>query len=81
MIRWLTFVIAFLMGLIGGTTPRADAQGLIWKLPADGTWIRYEGTYQQIETRSNTGGTDLTIQWIQHLTVKSVGQQEADFEG
>ena len=80
MVRWLTFVIA-LFGLNLGAAPRANAQGLIWKLPADGTWIRYEGTYQQIETRSNTGGTDLTIQWIQHLTIKSVGALEAEFEG
>lgn len=81
MIRWLTFVIALVVGLGCGATPRANAQGLIWKLPADGTWIRYEGTYQQIETRSNTGGTDLTIQWIQHLTIKSIGSLEAEFEG
>ena len=77
MIRWLTIVMA----LVSWGAPRANAQGLIWKLPADGTWIRYEGTYQQIETRSNTGGTDLTIQWIQHLTIKSVGSVEAEFEG
>ena len=81
MIRWLTFVIALVVGLSCGTTQPAHAQGLIWKLPADGTWIRYEGTYQQIESRSNTGGTDLTIQWIQHLTIKSVGQQEAEVDG
>ena len=81
MIRWLTIVIALVMGFGFGAAPQAKAQGLIWKLPADGTWIRYEGTYQQIETRSNTGGTDLTIQWIQHLTIKSVGQLEAEFEG
>lgn len=81
MIRWLTFVIALVVGLGCGATPRANAQGLIWKLPADGTWVRYEGTYQQIETRSNTGGTDLTIQWIQHLTIKSVGSQEAEYDG
>ena len=81
MVRWLTIVIALVVGLGCCATPRANAQGLIWKLPADGTWIRYEGTYQQIETRSNTGGTDLTIQWIQHLTIKSIGSQEAEFEG
>ena len=72
MIRWLTFVIALVVGLSCGTTQPAHAQGLIWKLPADGTWIRYEGTYQQIESRSNTGGTDLTIQWIQHLTINAI---------
>lgn len=81
MIRWLTIVIAFVLGLSSSETPSVLAQGLIWKLPDDGTWIRYEGTYHQIETRSNTGGTDLTIEWIQHLTIKSVGSQEAEFEG
>jgi hypothetical protein len=81
MVRWLTCALTLLVGFGLGTAPPAHAQGLIWKLPADGTWIRYEGTYQQIETRSNTGGTDLTIQWIQHLTIKSVGQQEVEQDG
>lgn len=81
MVRWVKILIALVVGLGCGTSPRAIAQGLIWKLPVDGTWIRYEGTYQQIETRSNTGGTDLTIQWIQHLTIKSVGQQEVELNG
>jgi hypothetical protein len=79
--RWLTFVIALVVGFGGVAAPQAAAQGLIWKLPPDGTWIRYEGTYQQIESRSNTGGTDLTIQWIQHLTIKSIGQQEVEIDG
>lgn len=81
MVRWLSFILAVATGFALLSGQPANAQGLIWKLPADGTWLRYEGTYQQIETRSTTGGTDLTIQWIQHLTIKSVGQQEAEFEG
>jgi hypothetical protein len=81
MSRWLTFAIALLAGAGLGVESHAQAQGLIWKLPDDGTWIRYEGKYLQTETRSNTGGKDLTIEWIQHLTIKSIGRQEAEFEG
>ncbi|MFM9959670.1 MAG: hypothetical protein ACKV2Q_00385 [Planctomycetaceae bacterium] len=81
MTSWKTLIVAMAVGLGCGAAPQAKAQGLIWRLPPDGTWIRYEGTYQQIEARSNTGGTDLTILWIQHLTIKSVGQQEVELDG
>ncbi len=81
MTRWLTTVVVLWSCLAFAPTSRAMAQGLIWKLPEDGTWVRYEGTYKQIETRASTGQADLEIEWIQHLTIKSVGQQEAEFEG
>jgi len=59
----------------------AHAQGLIWSLPEDGVWVRYEGTYQQIEIRPNSAAGNLTIDWIRHLTLKSVGKEAAEYAG
>ncbi len=57
-----------------------QAQGLIWSLPADGTWIRYEGTYKQVEIRPNASEGDLAINWIREVTIKSLGQETAEYE-
>lgn len=56
--------------------PSAEAQGLLWSLPADGAWVRYEGTYAQTVRRPNSTAGDLQLQWTRHLTIKSVGQVE-----
>jgi hypothetical protein len=56
----------------------ADAQGLIWKLPEDGTWIRYEGTYKQLERRPESTEGDLTLQWQRNVEIKSVGREMAE---
>ncbi len=81
MFRWLTIAMILSGWTVLADWPRANAQGLIWKLPEDGSWVRYEGTYKQIETRASTGEADVTIEWIQHLTIKSVGKEEAEFLG
>ena len=81
MARWLIIAVVLVGGWAFAPPSDANAQGLIWKLPEDGAWVRYEGTYKQIETRASTGQADLEIEWIQHLTIKSVGQVEAEFEG
>ena len=80
--RWLAamWLMGFSLALLG-ELPIAAAQGLIWKLPEDGAWVRFEGTYKQIESRASTGGKDVEIEWIQHLTIKSVGQEEAEYDG
>ena len=81
MTRWFTTTVVLLSCLVFAPQPRANAQGVVWKLPEDGTWVRFEGNYKQIETRASSGQADLEIEWIQHLTIKSVGKQEAEFEG
>ncbi len=59
-----------------------QAQGLIWKLPEqDGEWIRYEGTVSQIEARPESAEGNLTIDWVKHVTIKSVGKEDADYRG
>lgn len=59
----------------------ARAQGLIWSLPTDGAWVRYEGKYHQTEVRPESAEGNLELEWIQHLTIKSVGTETAEFQG
>ncbi len=59
----------------------ASAQGLIWSLPEDGTWVRFEGTYKQSETRSDSSEGPLELEWAQHVTIKSVGKEQAEYKG
>ena len=73
-------VIAFVV-CAGWSVSSANAQGLIWSLPEDGTWVRYEGTYQQLEIRPSAIEGNLTINWIRHLTLKSVGEEMAPYNG
>lgn len=70
-----------LLGVLAVCGNVASAQGLIWNLPEDGTWIRYEGTYTQLNRRPDSADGDLTLQWRRNLTIKSVGAEEAEFEG
>lgn len=74
----LYFAVAAAICLLAN---QADAQGLIWSLPEDGTEIRYEGTYKQVDSREQAGEANLTMDWIRHLTIKSVGQEMADVDG
>jgi hypothetical protein len=63
------------------STP-AIAQGLVLRLPADGTWVRYEGTFTQTEIRPNSATGKLEIPaWREQVTVKSVGRETAEFRG
>ncbi len=66
--------------LVGSST--VQAQGLIWKLPeGEKTWCRYEGTYQQVVRRPDSTEGDLTLEWTRHVTIKSLGQEEAEYKG
>lgn len=62
----------------------ALAQNLIVSVPEqDGAWIRLEGSHVERKARPKaTGGEgDLEVAWRSDLTIKSVGQEEADFGG
>ena len=56
------------------------AQGLLWSLPEDGTWVRYEGSYTQNVRRPNSTQGDLKLTWTRHLTIKSVGSSEEAYD-
>lgn len=72
---WLLIV-----SVLAWTAP-ARAQGLIWNLPEDGKWIRYEGTYEQVDTQPDSPQGTVTIKWLRQLTIKSVGRVDAEFSG
>lgn len=59
-----------------------QAQGLVWKLPEqDGAWVRYEGTVEQTEARPDSNEGPKKMTWIKQLTIKSVGKEDADYQG
>ena len=50
-----------------------SAQGLIWSLPEqEGTWVRYEGEYKQVEFRPGDATGDKTFNWRRNVTIKSL---------
>lgn len=60
----------------------ASAQGVICRLPEDGTWLRFEGKYEQSEVRADTAAGKLEISpWIEHVWIKSVGAESAEYLG
>lgn len=60
----------------------AHAQGVVCQLPEDGTWVRFEGTYAQSEIRPDTAAGKLEINpWIEHVWIKSVGSEMAEYRG
>jgi hypothetical protein len=58
-----------------------NAQGLLWSLPEDGTWVRYEGDYKETDLRPDAAEGALKIQWDRHVIIKSVGKETAKYEG
>lgn len=75
------FAIALISLLTLGAST-AHAQGVILRLPADGAWVRYEGSYQQAEIRPETATGKVEIPaWLEHVTLKSVGSEDAEFRG
>ncbi|HET6422854.1 MAG TPA: hypothetical protein VFG20_04170 [Planctomycetaceae bacterium] len=75
---WLLLFVS----AIGGWNSAANAQGVVLRLPEDGTWVRYEGTFGQTEIRPNTATGKLEIPpWLEHVTIKSVGTEDAEFQG
>ncbi len=81
MFRWWLIVLAC-AGLFAGSLDRAaEAQGLIVRLPKDGAWVRFEGTVKQVEFRPDAPEGDISMEWIEHLTIKSVGREQAVFHG
>lgn len=80
--RMLIVLVAIFGVWLTADANSAVAQGLIWSLPKEeGTWVRYEGTYIQTEVRSASNDEDLTIEWIRHLTIKSLKSEMADYNG
>jgi hypothetical protein len=74
-------LLAVLCGMCCAESIRpAKAQGLIWTLPADGSWVRYEGTYAYIE-RKEESAVESIEPWTKHLLIQSVGQEMREYRG
>ena len=73
-------IVAFCHVWVAGID-QAQAQGLIWSLPEDGTEVRYEGEIKQVEVRPDALDGNITLEWIRHLTLKSVGRETAEYNG
>jgi hypothetical protein len=72
-------VSGFALALLIGTafSGSADGQGLIFNLPADGMAVEYEGTL----TQGASADDPAPLSWTCELSIKSVGQENADFQG
>jgi hypothetical protein len=60
----------------------SPAQVLIWSVPEkDGTSVRFEGTYKQVQERPLDKRGQLILEWDTGLVIKSVGEEMAEFNG
>lgn len=59
----------------------ADASGLIWKLPEDGTAATFRGTYTQLVRRTDATQQNVDLSWTRVLTIRSVGSEQASYRG
>ncbi len=58
------------------------SQGIIRSLPAPGKWVRYEGRYEQIEIHPQKNQSNVTTEWLRHLTIKCLGDEiQASYRG
>lgn len=58
-----------------------QAQGLLWNLPDDGTQVHFEGTYKQTIFRPQSSKGNLELEWLRHMSISSVGKQDAEYQG
>lgn len=83
--RGLTVCFFIFLGLVSLQPAGTKGQGLVWNLPKDGEMVHYEGTYKQTTLHPGaTGGKGAgneVAEWICHLTIKSLGTEQAEFEG
>lgn len=64
------------------TVQIAFAQGVVCQLPEDGTWVKFEGTFAQSEMHADATAGKLEITpWIEHVWIKSVGAEMAEYRG
>lgn len=74
--RWALVVACYLSG-----TATIQAQGLLWSLPEDGTWVKYTGEVTTKQERPGNNDGPLIIKRQQELLIQSVGTETVDVEG
>ncbi|MDB5334807.1 MAG: hypothetical protein JWN70_426 [Planctomycetaceae bacterium] len=63
------------------STATSHAQGLLWNLPDDGAVVEYAGKYTNKQERPGSNDGPLELEWDSRLTIQSVGEETAEFEG
>ena len=63
------------------STATSRAQGLLWNLPEDGSVVEYAGKYTNKQERPGSNAGPLELEWDSRLTIQSVGEETAEFEG
>ena len=81
--RVFEFVRAALLAgfVVSMTTVAAHAQGLIFSLPEDRSGIEYEGEIVQENVRPDIPDGKESLRWSREISIKSVGQEEAEYLG
>ena len=68
------------IGLLAAA-PIADAAGLVWSIPADGTSATYSGTFSQLVKRTDPTQQDVTLTWNRTIVIRSVGGEDVTYNG
>ncbi len=82
--RWQPQTLAWMvaLALVFGIQAHVSAQTLIWNLPAEGSWVRFQGTFEQTEARPGAAGGDLELPpWSEQVTIKALGSEMAEVAG
>lgn len=75
------FVASAVVAALFAPAPAA-AQVLIWSIPEkDGTSVKFQGEYTQVQERPLDKRGALTLKWDTELVIKSVGEEDAEFQG
>ena len=75
----ITALVAF--AICHSQSHQSLAQGLVWSLPEDTSYVRYEGEYKETIFRPENVNGDLSLSWRRSLTIRSVGKLTADYKG
>lgn len=80
-ILMLRFASLALLAAICIPSGLAEAAGLVWQLPEDGTAATFRGTYTQLVRRTDPSQQNVDLTWTRVLTVRSVGTDQGTFRG
>lgn len=78
MMRLSTFA---LLGFLLLSPAAANAQGLLWYLPEDNTGVEYQGSITTETVREDLEDGKEVIRKERQMTIKSVGQEDAEYNG
>lgn len=72
---------ALLLFIGAAALPAAEtqAQGLLWNLPPDGSWVRFEGTYSFSDRRPGSVAGDVEP-WTRSLWIGVIGTEMAEYQ-